>query len=136
MPNLDRYEGGCLCREVAFTFEGRFDAFFLCHCSNCRHESGTAHGAKLFSSSGKISWQLGEKLVKSYQKSGTRYSRAFCQQCGGSIPIHQKDIGWVVPAGSLIDPVPIPPTAHIHHSSRANWDNDLHTLKVFQELPQ
>lgn len=41
----------------------------------------------------------------------------------------------VLPAGSLDCDVPIPPTAHIFVSRKANWDKGLELLPTFEELP-
>jgi hypothetical protein len=42
----------------------------------------------------------------------------------------------VVPAGSLDVDVPIKPNGHIFCANRANWDNDLETIKKFDKLPE
>jgi hypothetical protein len=40
--------GSCLCGAVSFEVSGAFDSFFLCHCSRCRKDTGSAHAANLF----------------------------------------------------------------------------------------
>ena len=37
--------GKCLCGVVQFRISGEFESFFLCHCSRCRKDSGSAHSA-------------------------------------------------------------------------------------------
>ena len=41
----------------------------------------------------------------------------------------------VVPAGCIRD-VPIEPTAHIFISKRANWDNGLEKIKMYDKVPE
>ena len=41
----------------------------------------------------------------------------------------------VVPAGCLDTDISIVPQGHIYISHKANWDNDLHKIQIFEELP-
>ncbi|MCI3132528.1 GFA family protein [Phenylobacterium aquaticum] len=52
--------GSCLCGGIAFEISGPFEAFFLCHCSRCRKDTGSAHAANLFSSTAKLTWLSGQ----------------------------------------------------------------------------
>jgi len=128
--------GSCLCGCVRFAISGRFDAFFLCHCSRCRKDSGSAHSANLFSASATIEWLAGHDLVKSYRLPESRHQRSFCGECGSALPGVQMDGALlVVPAGSLDDPITLRPTAHICDGSRAEWDRDLETVARLEGLP-
>lgn len=128
--------GSCLCGAVRFEVEGAFDAFFLCHCARCRKGSGSAHGANLFASGGRLRWLSGEQEVKTYRMPGTRHERSFCTSCGSALPDVQMDGALLkVPAGSLDGPVDIRPTAHISCASRADWDADLDAVPKLDGLP-
>ena len=128
--------GSCLCGEVTFEIEGDFDNFYLCHCSRCRKDTGSAHGANLFSSSAKLRWISGEDKITRFTLPSTQHSKSFCSVCGSSLPIIQMGCELlVVPAGCLDCDISIIPTAHIFISSKANWDKDLHTLPMIETLP-
>ncbi|WP_417247941.1 GFA family protein [Celeribacter sp.] len=128
--------GQCLCGTVKFRISGKFESFFLCHCSRCRKDSGSAHSANLFSSSAKITWVSGKENVKTYKLPDSRHMKSFCATCGSALPIFQPEISLlVVPAGSLDSPIDIRPNAHICCSSRANWDNDLASIEKIDGLP-
>lgn len=128
--------GSCLCGAVRFEISGEFDAFFLCHCSRCRKDSGSAHAANLFSSSATLAWLAGKDQVKSWRLSGSRHERSFCSECGSALPSVQMDGAMlVVPAGSLDDVIGIRPTAHISCASRADWDDGLEHLAKLDGLP-
>ncbi|MGK2228197.1 GFA family protein [uncultured Devosia sp.] len=128
--------GQCLCGTVKFQISGDFESFFLCHCSRCRKDSGSAHSANLFSSTAKIAWLAGENRIKTFQLSGTRHIKCFCTECGSAIPFYQsKDGPLVAPAGSLDSRLVMRPQAHICLSSRASWDNDLALLPKLDGLP-
>lgn len=128
--------GSCLCGTVQFEISGDFDAFFLCHCSRCRKNSGSAHGANLFASNASIAWRSGEANIASYRVPDTRHERSFCKSCGSALPgVRMGGALLVVPAGSLDGPVNIRPTAHISCASRADWDVDLPDIPHLDGLP-
>lgn len=128
--------GSCLCGAVRFEVSGDFDAFFLCHCSRCRKDSGSAHAANLFSASATIAWLAGRERVTSWRLPRSRHARSFCGACGSALPSVQMDGALlVVPAGSLDDPIAIRPTAHTSCASRADWDIGLEHVAKLDGLP-
>ena len=126
--------GGCLCGAVTFRITGEFESFFPCHCSRCRKDTGSAHGANLFSTTAKIEWLSGEDKVKTYRVPGTRHERSFCLECGSALPRVQEAL-LVVPAGSLDSDIAIRPNAHICFASRAAWDAHLDDVPKIDGLP-
>lgn len=131
----DAHKGSCLCGGVQFEIAGAFNGFFLCHCKRCRKNSGSAHGANLFSPNAKLRWLSGEAQVKTYRVPDSRHQRAFCRECGSALPsLHQNGALLVVPAGSLDTPLAMRPTAHIFTASRAEWDHELETAPAFDEF--
>jgi hypothetical protein len=52
----NQYLGSCLCGAVTFKVQGSFERFFLCHCSRCRKDTGSAHAANLFSTTARLEW--------------------------------------------------------------------------------
>lgn len=128
--------GGCLCGAVSFQIMGEFESFFLCHCSRCRKDSGSAHSANLFSSQAEVKWLSGQERVKTFTLAGSEHSKSFCAECGSALPIFQEKSNLlVVPAGSLESQVKIRPNAHICFSSRADWDNQLADLVKLDGVP-
>ncbi|WP_417255134.1 GFA family protein [Celeribacter sp.] len=128
--------GQCLCGAVKFRISGEFKSFFLCHCSRCRKDSGSAHSANLFSSTAKLIWVSGEAKIKTFHLTGSRHMKSFCSDCGSALPISQPEVGLlVVPAGSLDSPIDIRPNAHICCSSHADWDEALASIERIDGLP-
>ncbi|WP_207261436.1 GFA family protein [Desulfovibrio sp. Huiquan2017] len=131
-----KHVGGCLCGAVQFEVEGDFEQFYLCHCERCRKDTGSAHAANLFSSTARLHWLRGEDLVRTFDFNGTGHIKSFCTICGSALPNVQMDGALlVVPAGSLDTEVPIRPDGHIFHARRADWDNGLEAVPVFEGLP-
>lgn len=132
----DLTTGQCLCGTVRFRISGTFEGFFLCHCSRCRKDSGSAHSANIFSSTATITWVSGEENIREFRLSGSRHVKCFCTDCGSALPFSQASDGvLVVPAGSLDGPTGIRPTAHICFSSRADWYDDLASVDRINGLP-
>ena len=128
--------GSCLCGSVKFEISGPFEHFFLCHCSRCRKDTGSAHAANLFSTTATLTWLSGKDKARTYRLPGTRHEKSFCAECGSALPGIQQDGGLtVVPAGSLDDPVVIRPEARICVQSRAEWDADLEDIPEIDGLP-
>ncbi|WP_341863118.1 GFA family protein [Gymnodinialimonas sp. 57CJ19] len=126
--------GACLCGAVRFRIDGAFEHFFLCHCTRCRKDSGSAHSANLFSTSAQLEWLAGADLVAVFQLPKTRHVKAFCTCCGSAMPVMQK--GFLsVPAGAIDTELTLRPAAHICTGSRAGWDDALHVIPRIDGLP-
>ncbi len=129
--------GSCLCEKVKFEIEGDFESFFLCHCKYCQKDTGSAHGANLFTVNAKFTWLTGTDLVKTFHLPNTRHVKSFCSNCGSALPsVQGEEKLIVVPAGSLDTPVNLKPNAHLFMSSRATWEENLQLLPSFDKLPE
>jgi hypothetical protein len=134
---MTTHSGSCLCATVRFEVEGDFERFYLCHCTHCRKDSGSAHAANLFSGSATLRWLSGEEKVTQYTLPSTRHGRSFCSLCGSALPSLQMNGALlVVPAGSLDGEVPNRPDAHLFDSSRAAWTRDLDAVPSFARFPE
>lgn len=133
---MRHHVGSCLCGEVRFEIEGDFERFFLCHCSRCRKDTGSAHAANLFSTTARLHWLSGEDKIRTFQVPATRHKKSFCSACSSALPRVEMDGTFlVVPAGSLDSAVEIRPDAHICIASRANWDEHLEDIPGMDGLP-
>jgi hypothetical protein len=132
---MNKYSGSCLCKAVTFEIKGEFKGFYLCHCSRCRKDTGSAHAANLFSKTAELQWKSGEAHVKPFAIPDTRFTKAFCDQCGSPVPVVQENVRLVVPAGCLDCDVGLVPDAHIFMGSKADWDHDLTNVATFEEFP-
>ena len=130
-----RHAGSCLCGAVRFSIEGEFERFYLCHCSHCRKDTGSAHAANLFSATARLQWLSGGDKVTTYALPATRHTRCFCPICGSALP-HAAGEFLAVPAGSLDTDVRRRPDAHIFVTSRASWDKALEDIPAHGTFPR
>jgi hypothetical protein len=132
----DKHRGSCLCGAISFEIEGDFERFYLCHCSHCRKDTGSAHAANLFSSTATLKWLAGEDHAKVFNLPNTRHRHCFCSTCGSALPALQMNGTLLkVPAGSLDTEVHLRPEAHIFVASKAGWDERLEQVPKIAELP-
>ncbi len=131
------YQGSCLCKGVTFKVIGNFKSFYLCHCSYCQKDTGSAHAANLFSTSAKLEWTKRETEITTFQLAGSRHQKSFCATCGSALPnLQMGDKLLVVPAGSLDTGLEKRPDAHLFMSSKADWDEALEEIKKFEGFPE
>lgn len=132
----DTISGSCLCGQVTFDITGGFDSFFLCHCTRCQKDTGSAHAANLFSTQARIAWRSGQDMIKTFHLPGTRHAKSFCRACGSALPMVQGEgTLLIVPAGSLDSPLDMRPNAQICYASRAAWNDCLDTVPKLDALP-
>jgi hypothetical protein len=130
------YSGSCLCGNVQFRIQGEFEGFYLCHCAYCRKDTGSAHAANLFFHGANIDWQSGADKITVHRLPSTEHVKSFCAVCGAAVPSVQMDGRLlVVPAGSLDTKVDKKPNAHIFMSSKANWDEGLENIPMYEGMP-
>jgi hypothetical protein len=115
--------GACLCGRVRYRVRGPFSAFHLCHCSQCRRSTGSAHASNIFAGPEQIEWLAGADLIKRYTPDEPGViSKCFCTHCGSLVPYTSLQSGrLVIPAGSLSEPPGIDPEDNIFWRDRADW---------------
>lgn len=127
--------GACLCGRVKYQVSGPLDVFHLCHCSQCRRSTGSAHAANIFTRPEHLRWLAGEDLVKRYiPDEPDVISKAFCSHCGSLVPYTSLKSGrLIIPAGSLDGDAGIAPNDNIFWTDRAGWyDAGLEAKRVPQ----
>lgn len=137
MKNSHIYKGSCLCGACRYEVEGDFDHFYLCHCEKCRKDTGSAHAANLFSNTAKLKWIKGENLVRTYNHQSQGHIKSFCTICGSALPNIQMNGQLImVPAGSIDGDMNMRPQGHIYYKSKANWDESLEDVTIYDVLPK
>lgn len=133
---MNLYKGKCLCGSCRYEITGeKPKAMFFCHCSLCRKETGTVHGANVFFDNAQLIWKKGQDFITNFKLDNTRKQRAFCKICGSPLPRQEGKTQVILPAGTLDTDVSLEPTAHIFYESRFSWEDKLKNLKRFDELP-
>lgn len=132
-------EGGCNCGAVRYRLEGTPLAVAVCHCANCRRQSGSAFSvnvvvrADAMTLSGQLtSWEDRDT------ESGAPVMREFCATCGS--PIRSLSLASpkvaIVKAGTADDPGKFVPALHVWTASALPWVDIPAGLPQFPRNPQ
>ena len=127
--------GGCHCGAIRYEVEGEPAHSALCHCTDCRRQSGAPM----------VNWTLfgndhfrvtqGEAKVYASSELGRRH---FCADCGtGLFYTNEAVLPGItdIQSGTLDDPDSLPPSAHIQTADRIAWMKDVHALPEFARYP-
>lgn len=115
--------GGCLCGAIRYETTVPPLATLLCHCSNCRKQSGSAFSFNILMPIEAYS-QTGEtKVFLDSGDSGKHVARNFCADCGSPIYSHSEMIPQyvIIKAGTLDNPETLAPTREVYCDSALPW---------------
>jgi hypothetical protein len=131
------FKGSCLCGRVQYIVRGPFDAFHICHCSQCRRSTGSAHASNIFTTRDRLQWVTGEELTKRYDPDEPGViSKSFCTHCGSLVPYISASSGrLIIPAGGLESDPGIRPQDNIYWPDRADWYDAVTQAPRFDSMP-
>jgi hypothetical protein len=135
---LEVLTGRCLCEAVSYEVRSPFLRFAHCHCSRCRHATGTGHATNLYCAPERFKWLSGEDQVGRYDLPSARsFATVFCRNCGCPLPRRTRSgREVVVPAGSLDKEPTHELQARIFWGSRLSWSCEGDALARFEALPE
>jgi hypothetical protein len=114
-----RYTGSCLCGAIRFSFVGRLDDIYFCHCSQCRKNYGL-YGAFAGVIRGALVTDSADAL-RPY-KSSKNTTRTFCGVCGSPIAWDRTDHERIyVLMGALDGNVRAAGAKHIHVKDKGGY---------------
>lgn len=130
-----KHTGGCHCGAVRYELEGPPNDVALCHCSDCRRNSG----APVMSWAGydDDALKVTKGAPKVFRMSDVSY-RSFCGDCGTGLFYRNADMlpGKVeVQSSTLDDPEAMPPLVHIQVAERLSWMHPAHKLPEVERFP-
>jgi len=134
----NKVNGECLCGHVKYVVTGPFSAFHICHCSQCRRSTGSAHASNIFTTPDRLEWLSGDdKVVNFLPDEPDVISKSFCSHCGSPVPyISARSGKLIIPAGSLSEDPDIRPEDNIFWSDRADWYDTVLKAPKFEGFPK
>jgi len=113
--------GSCLCGAVKYEIDGRISPIWLCHCSKCRRQTGSAFHASAVCGPASFRWISGEEGITDYEDT-PGYKVRFCARCGSPVPSYLEDHGLVFLHAGAFDGDPgLEVGHHIFVGSKAPW---------------
>ena len=119
-------EGGCQCGNIRYRLSGEPVTLYVCHCSDCQKQSGSAFGMSLIVAPQQIELTRGADTLRSWDTpGGDGHTKRcyYCPDCGTRI-MHGSDDATQnlsIKAGSLDDTRGLQPLAHIWLRSAQPW---------------
>ncbi len=130
---MSEIEGGCNCGAVRYRLNGEPITVAVCHCANCRRQSGSAFSVNIVVAGEAM--QLSGDLT-TYEdhdtESGQPVLRQFCATCGSpirSITAASPQMA-IVKAGTTDDPGRFVPAIHVWTATALPW------VEIPANLPQ
>jgi len=134
MSQTEIHEGGCLCGAIRYRMTGAPLRAALCHCGQCRRETGSAMPAY-------VTWPRDRLEILKGTPAGFRVSnfatRKFCRDCGSPL-FWRSDNGDTITAflGSLDDAEAMPkPSYQLWTERRVHWVPEMPDIKQFKQDP-
>ncbi len=130
--------GGCQCGGVRYEVTATPLALAVCHCSECKRQSGSAFGMSLVVEKKAFRVTAGELRSFSRQSdSGRAIECLFCPQCGNRIyhnPTYMEGV-VNVKAGTLDDTTWLQPDMHVWVKNKDPWVPIADGTKCFDGQP-
>jgi len=119
-------EGNCLCGGVTYAFDGEPVVTGVCHCTDCRRQTGT--GPSIVVGVPATELQVQGDTLRSFATTGTDHgtatNRHFCSACGSPIVSRVDalpDLAFIK-AGTLNDTSWLEPTVEFWCRSAQPWE--------------
>ena len=127
------HNGHCLCFRVRFAFESTPIYVSACHCSICRHITGSAFAAYVNVADADLTLTSGADQLATYEVSG-KSSIQFCQSCGSTVFTRHSDYAdeTFVALGAMEQTADIRLMYHEFVGSKADWFEILDSLPQFE----
>lgn len=115
--------GGCQCGAVRYRVNSMPLAFYLCHCTKCQSQSGSAFGESLQVQLSDLEIEGETGSFVRATDSGRQLEGRFCKNCGTRIlhAIVGPSTAGNLRAGTLDDTSWLAPAAHLWVSSAQQW---------------
>lgn len=130
--------GGCNCGAIRYNIAAKPLAVAVCHCSNCRRQSGSAFSVNVVVPAGAMEI---EGDMATYEdgdtESGSPVLRQYCTACGSpirSMSTAQPKIA-IVKAGTADNPGQFTPGMHVWTQSALPWVTIPEGLPRFERNP-
>lgn len=113
------HSGGCLCGAVRYEVAGRLRPVVLCHCTQCRRNTG--HFMAATAARHRDFHLMREEELRWYESSDSA-RRAFCGRCGSTLFWQGNGRDYIsIAAGTLDGATGLESACHIHVADKGDY---------------
>jgi hypothetical protein len=136
---MSEIQGGCNCGAVRYRLADDPITVAVCHCANCRRQSGSAFSVNVIVAGDAMSLSGDLATYEDHDtESGQPVLRQFCAACGS--PIRSLSAASpkvaIVKAGTADDPGRFTPAIHVWTSAALPWVEIPASLPQFPRNPR
>lgn len=136
---MNEIQGGCNCGAVRYQINREPAMVAICHCTNCRRQSGSAFSVNLIVPAAAMELSGALTTYTDHDtESGQPVLRQFCATCGSpicSLSSASPNIA-IIKAGTADDPARFTPAIHVWTSTALPWVDIPADLPQFARNPQ
>jgi hypothetical protein len=127
-------DGQCLCGTVRYEVSGSLGEVRYCHCSRCRHATGSAFSANAKIARANFRIVSGQVAIREYEERPGIF-RAFCSICGSPVyaRLGRDPDNIRVRLGGLSGEVDVRIAGHVWVSSKSSWYEIEDSLPCYAE---
>ena len=125
---MARYSGRCLCGAVRYVVNGPLSDVHICHCGQCRRQSGHCVAA---TSAKRTDFTLTDEGSLKWFRSSDWARRGFCGVCGSALFWDDGGEEISINAGSLDQPTGLTTKSHIYVDEKADYYEIADSLPKF-----
>ena len=127
--------GRCHCGAIQFSLAAKVVASSICHCRDCRRQSGAPISAWAMVNADDVAVS-GEPKVYASSEDGRR---SFCRDCGTSLFFTNAILSTMgmmqVRSATLEEPDKVAPQSQVQTAERIGWMATAHALPAFERFP-
>jgi hypothetical protein len=114
--------GQCLCGEISFEADGDVPVMANCHCTACRHSTGSAYATLMFMKQDDIKITGTPKTFSYASDAGTTMTKHFCGTCGTPLLTQNSAREGMlgIRAGNINEHKEFAPKVNVYVSSKLN----------------
>jgi hypothetical protein len=131
--------GGCQCGSVRYEIAAEPVTCYVCHCTECQHQSASAFGISLSVPRAALRFVKGRpKEWRRVSESGREIMCLFCGHCGTRLahnPARDAAISNLK-AGTLDDTAWLRPVAHLWTRSKQPWVQIPAGMPIYETQPE
>ncbi|WP_077145588.1 GFA family protein [Sphingopyxis sp. KK2] len=136
---MSEIEGGCNCGAIRYRLGGDPITVAVCHCANCRRQSGSAFSVNVVVAADAMQMTGDLTTYEDHDtESGQPVLRQFCAACGSpirSITNSSPQVA-IVKAGTADDPARFVPAIHVWTATALPWVDIPANLPQFPRNPR